>query len=35
MLIDELNSKMVDSFIERFRKLKLEEPDKNVDIYKK
>ncbi|HCP16667.1 TPA: hypothetical protein DIT23_03805 [candidate division WOR-3 bacterium] len=30
MLVNELNSKMVESFLEKFRKLKLKEPEKNI-----
>jgi len=35
MLVDELNSKMVESFSEKFKKFNLKEPDKNIVIYKK
>ncbi len=30
MLVDELNSKMVESFLEKFKKMNLKEPDKNI-----
>jgi len=30
MLVDELNNKMVESFLEKFKKMNLKEPDKNI-----